>query len=149
MRDVLSWNLILHVRISCILWASNYDLLISALWKGSPLQWRHNGRDGVSNHRHNDCLLSRLFRRRPKKTAKLRVTGLCAGNSPVTGEVPSQMASNEEKFFIWWHLHVVMRKGLPWRIVIMRMCKAYCPHWPNVSLIDALFSYSGINVDSV
>ena len=25
------------------------------------LQWRHNGRDGVSNHQHHDCLLNRLF----------------------------------------------------------------------------------------
>ena len=48
------------------------------------LQWRHNGRDGVLNHQPHDCLLNRLFRRRSKKTSKLRVTGLCAGNSPVT-----------------------------------------------------------------
>ena len=32
-----------------------------------------------------DCLLSRLFRRRSKKSSKLRVTGFCKGNSPVTG----------------------------------------------------------------
>ena len=31
-----------------------------------------------------------------KKTSKLRVTGLCAGNSPVTGEFPAQMASRAE-----------------------------------------------------
>ena len=59
-----------------------------------PLQWRHNERDGVSNYQPHDCLLNRLFRRRSKKTSKLHVTGLCAGNSPVTGEFPSQMASN-------------------------------------------------------
>ena len=28
------------------------------------------------------------------KKIKLRVTGLCAGNSPVTGEFPAQKASN-------------------------------------------------------
>ena len=28
------------------------------------LQWRHNGRDIVSNHQPHDCLLNRLFRRR-------------------------------------------------------------------------------------
>ena len=50
------------------------------------LQWRHNESDGVSNHRCLDGLLNRLFRRRSKKTSKLRVTGLCEGNSPVTGE---------------------------------------------------------------
>ena len=45
------------------------------------LQWRHNGRDSVSNHQPHDCLLNRLFRRRSKKTSKLHVTGLGAGNS--------------------------------------------------------------------
>ena len=32
-----------------------------------------------------------------RKRSKLRVTGLCDGNSPVTGEFPSQRASNAEK----------------------------------------------------
>ena len=39
------------------------------------LQWRHNEGDGVSNHRRLDCLLKHLFRRRSKKTSKLRVAG--------------------------------------------------------------------------
>ena len=60
---------------------------------GNTLQLRHDGRDGVSNHQPRDSLLICLFRRRSKKTPKLRVTGLCAGNSPVTGEFPAQMAS--------------------------------------------------------
>ena len=38
----------------------------------------------VSNHQPPDCLLNRLFRRRSKKTPKLHVIGLCAGNSPGT-----------------------------------------------------------------
>ena len=70
-----------------------------------PSQWRHNGRDGVSNHQHHDCLLNRLFRRRSKEISKLRVTGLCAGNSQVTGEFPAQIASNEENVSIWWRHH--------------------------------------------
>ena len=70
------------------------------------LRWRHNERDSVSNHHPHDCLLSRLFRRRSKKTSKLRVTGLCAGNSPETGEFPAQMASNSENVSIWWRHHV-------------------------------------------
>ena len=40
--------------------------------------------------------LNRLFRSRLKKTSKLHVTGLCAGNSQETGEFPAQMASNAE-----------------------------------------------------
>ena len=59
-------------------------------------------RDGVSNHQPHHCLLNRLFGRRSKKTSKLRVTGLCMGNSPGTGEFPAQMASNAENVSIWW-----------------------------------------------
>ena len=35
---------------------------------------------------------------RSKKTPKLRVSGLCAGNSPVTGEFPAQRASTRKMF---------------------------------------------------
>ena len=38
--------------------------------------------DDVSYHQPHGCLLNRLFRPRSKKTSKLRVTGLCVGNSP-------------------------------------------------------------------
>ena len=72
----------------------------------NSLRWRHNGHDSVSNHQPHDCLLTRLFRRRSKKTSKLRVTGLWAGKSPGTGEFPAQMASDAENVSIWWRLHV-------------------------------------------
>ena len=77
------------------------------------LHWRHNEREGVSNHRRCNCLLNRLFRYRSKKTSKLRATGLCEGNPavtgglcegnpPVTGGFPSQRACNAENASIWW-----------------------------------------------
>ena len=69
------------------------------------LQWRHNGRNGVSNNHPHNYLLNRLFRRRSKNISKLRVTGLCAGNSPVTGEFPAQRASEAENVSIWWRYH--------------------------------------------
>ena len=69
------------------------------------LQWPHNEGNGVSNHLHHNCLFNRLFWRRSKKTSKLRVTGLCEGNSPVTGEFPAQRASNAENVSIWWRHH--------------------------------------------
>ena len=69
------------------------------------LQWRHNGHDGVSNHQPHHCLLNSLFRCRSKKISKFCVAGLCAGNSPVTGEFPAQMASNAENVSIWWRHH--------------------------------------------
>ena len=49
--------------------------------------------------------INRWFRRRSKKTSKLRVTGLCAGNSPGTGEFP--------------HKWPVSRQILPFDDVIM------------------------------
>ena len=73
--------------------------------KKFTLQWRHNGHDGVSNHQPHDYLFNRLFGRRSKKTSKLRVTGLCVGNSPGTGEFPAQMSSNAENVSIWWRHH--------------------------------------------
>ena len=40
-----------------------------------------------------------------RKTSQLRVTGLCVGNSPETGEFPAQMAGNAENVSIWWRHH--------------------------------------------
>ena len=62
-----------------------------------------------THHQPRDCLLNRLFRCRSKKyhiqvqikkISKLRVIGLCAGNSPATGEFPAQMTSNAENVSI-------------------------------------------------
>ena len=69
------------------------------------LYWRHNDHDGASNHQPHGCLLNRLFRRKSKKTSKLRVTGLCVGNSP--GPVNSP------------HKGPVTRKMFPFDDVIM------------------------------
>ena len=49
------------------------------------LKWHHDECNGLSNHQPRDCLLNCLFRHRSKKISKLRVIGLCVGNSPVTG----------------------------------------------------------------
>ena len=82
------------------------------------LQWRHNERDGVSNHRRIDCLLDRLFMRRSKKISKLRVTGLCDGNSPAIREFPAERASNAENVSIWWRHH-----GTSWWEVKKPQCQ--------------------------
>ena len=86
---------------------------ISYAGRRRTLQWRHNERSGVSNHQPHDCLLNRLFKRRSKKTSTLRVTGLCTGNSPVTGEFPAQRP--------------VTRKMFPFDDVIMKFtCSFLC-----------------------
>ena len=83
-------------NICCILW-------IAFIFVTS--RWRHNGHDGIWNHQPHACLVNGLFRRRSKKTSKLRINGLCEGNSPETGEFSAQMASYAENVSIWWRHH--------------------------------------------
>ena len=99
----------------------------------SSLHWRHNGRDSVSHHQPHDCLLNRLFRRRSKKTSKLRVTGLCVGNSTGTGEFPAQMASNAENVSIWWRHHAWWNQLVYFPMFFRFNCQwdssQYCEQW--------------------
>ena len=82
---------------------TRFYMLRRSLWHKSLL-WHHDGRDGVSNQQPHDRLLKLncLFRRRSKYTSKLRVTGRCAGNSPVTSELPEQTVDNTASVSIWW-----------------------------------------------
>ena len=96
---------------------------------GYTLQWRHNGRDSVSNHQLRECLLSRLIRQRSKKTSKLRVTGVCAGKSPDNCEFPAQRTSNAKNISIWWRHH-----GIP----IIRIRRTH----DHLILITTILSYS-------
>ena len=74
-------------------------------------------RNGVSNHWRLDGLHNRLFRCRSKKTWKFHVTGLCEGNTPVTGGFPSQMARNAKNVSIWWRHHVHALANWQWVII--------------------------------
>ena len=68
------------------------------------LQWRHNGRESVSNHQPHDfysIVYSDADQRKHQRSASLAF----AGNSPGTGEFPAQMASYVENVSIWWRLH--------------------------------------------
>ena len=116
---------------------------------GASLQWRHNGRSGASKHQPHDCLLNRLLRRRSKKTSKFRVTGLCAGNSPVTGEFPAQTASNAENVSIWWRHHVIFlflgvctfkMTVILLQITLLPNWKHWCMHVLCVIPITAVFT---------
>ena len=143
---------------------------ISSKWRHFRFSgWRHNGDDGVSNHQPHHCLLNRVFRRRSKKTSKLRVTGLCAGNSPGTGEFPAQMASNAENVSIWWRPNVVgwclgietpcfkqywnprvvRPTGRHWHprlATIFITMTSWCSRWRLKSPASRLFTYSFIQV---
>ena len=99
-------------RLSKQSWGWWFETLSHPFWRhrndirkdgiANTLQWRYDGCDGVSNHQPHDCLLNCFSRCRSKT---LRVTGLCVGNSPVTGEFPTQRASNAENVSIWWRHH--------------------------------------------
>ena len=109
-RVALFYFILTHRRVTNLTFCNNevhpiHHGVISDGRKRMILKWRQNEHDGVSNHRRLDCLHSRLFRRRSKKTSKLCVTGFCDGNSPVTSEFPPQRSSNEENVSIWWHHH--------------------------------------------
>ena len=71
----LATKLTLKLRVTGFSWGnptinscSHHKGLWEPLVTGgiTPLRWRHNGRDCVSNHQPYDCLLHRLFRRRSK-----------------------------------------------------------------------------------
>ena len=64
----------------------------------------------MSNHQPHECLLNCLFRRRRKKTSKLRVTGLCVStvNSPHKWPVTRKMFpfGNVIMYFNFIHLAI-------------------------------------------
>ena len=122
-----SYN-IRHVNIWCIVQA---------------LQWCHNGHDGISNHQPHHCLLNCLFRRRSKKISKpCYVTGLSAGNSPVTSEFHEQITSNTENVSIWLRHDVISWKRVILNVqYVQNLCAYLKParltthsHW-NLSVI--------------
>ena len=89
------------------------------------LQWRHNDHDGVSNHQPHGCLLNRLFGRRSKITSKLRVTGLCAWNSPGPMNSP--------------HKGPVTRKMFPFDDVIMESSSPLSGNSERVQILCSIW----------
>ena len=73
-----------------------------------PLQTRHNGCDGVSQHQPHDCLLKRLFRRRSIRNQSSASLAFVRGihrwpvNSPHKGPVTWKMFPYD---------HVIMNAG--------------------------------------
>ena len=107
------------------------------------------GRDRVPGCHWNDVIMSAMASqitslttvystvylwRRSKKTAKLRVTGFCAGNSPVTGEFPAQRDSDAENVSIWWR-HYGYSSFCPpcdmpyWYVDVLKQWMGTIDHW--------------------
>ena len=117
------------------------------------LQWRHNGRDGISNHQPHHYLFNRLFRHSSKKTSKLRGTCLCAENSPMTGESPAQMASNAKDVSIWWRdpdlcvwYAEMLYKWLTWSVFAWEM-NITLKTIKHFSVFDYIITHIGYHIE--
>ena len=60
--DAMALNSVIVTQFGQLEWTSQFRW---ASWYS--LQWRHNERDGVSNHQPHDCLINPLFRHRSRK----------------------------------------------------------------------------------
>ena len=96
------------------------------------LMWRHNGRDGISDHQPHDCLLNCLFRRRSKRTSNLRVTGSvrgihrCPVNSPHKWPVTRKM----------FPLDDVIMACRPALVRFQLSCQVIVIHFLNLTFMD-------------
>ena len=79
------------------------DRIMPTGWHNPTVTWSHYNDVIMGAMVHQITSLNALS----KKTSKPRVTGLCVGNSPVTGEFPAQRVSNAENVSIWWHHHAL------------------------------------------
>ena len=104
-----SWLLTIKtLRILCNIFQNGYKFKHTCQWKQCGYAFskfrKITGCGGTGFH-NNDVIMSAIASqitsltivystvysvRRSKKISKLRVTGLCVGNSPVTGEFPAQ-----------------------------------------------------------
>ena len=120
--------------ITLLFWNETWQMGITSMfhWKETnkwqtweTLQWRKNELDCVSNHQRHDCLPNRLSRRESKKTSKLRVTGLCEGNSPVNS--PHKGAVTRKCFHLMMSSQLIHQCG--------NFCRFNFKHYMNRSYL--------------
>ena len=75
------------------------------------------------------------------KVSKLRVTGLCEGNSPVAGGFPAQSASNAEIVSICWRHHIQVYQRRNWADDVIAFLFDRCPVDLNMNLNCNYISY--------
>ena len=139
----LDVNIILTIFLSLATSDVNCDGY--ALWQTFrqnlySLWWRRKGHGGVSNHQPHGCLLNRLFRRRSKKTSKLRVTALCVGNSPGPVNSPHKGPVTRKMFpfddVIMFYFSASTNDG-----VVLRHSLASLVHMTNILIIASDCQY--------
>ena len=103
----------------------------------SPLQWHHDGCDGISNHWRLGCILNSLSQRRSKKISKLHPLAFVRGihwwpmNSPHKGPVTRKMLPFDD---------VIMHNKPTLCTSITFVCTRYCQ--PTCSRGTAMTTFS-------
>ena len=130
-----------HISVICHLWWPQPQFSVT-------LQRRHNKLDGVSNHRRLKCLFNRLFKCRSKKISMLCLTDLCAGNSPVTDELPALLLTAHVLQLPAWASMVMIRicrislmysvLAVSWNRVIFQIFAGKHSSWDNCHLLNKI-----------
>ena len=113
LSDCVGWGNLLLVCMM-VRWTDTWNIIyVYVCWKLFQSNWIHYHDVLMSVMASQITSLTIVYstvysRHRSKKTSKLRLTGLCAGNSPVTSEFPAQGASNAENVSIWLRHHVLL-----------------------------------------
>ena len=144
--ELLNWHLSTHTQLHLQALGSPQSLLLPDKWTGKytvrnyiiryitmTSQWTWwRLKSPVS-----ELLTQPFIQGQIKKTARHRVTGHCAGNSPVTGEFPAQRASNAENVSPRWSHHekllfivfniVLYSTAIWWIYILLERMRRYTP----------------------
>ena len=89
---------------------------ISSGWFGCDFKYLHYNdvimRALASQITSLTIVYSTVYSGSDQRKHQSSVAGVCAGNSPGTGEFPTQRASYAENFSIWWRHHVIFKRNL-------------------------------------
>ena len=101
----MTWR---HASATIILTVNNRDPHYQGCWRryvysASALQWRHNGRDNVSNHQLPDCLLNCWFRRWSNKHHVCCVVVICT----VATEIEFSLKCNTCIHILLYRIHIL------------------------------------------
>ena len=114
-------------RDQSLYWTNNavYHWFCKNVWDARDVTWWFLHTNSMASHKVNmwhysDAIMSTMVSQitgnsmvystissgaEQRKHQSSALIGLCAGNSPVTGEIPAQTASNAENVSIWWCDH--------------------------------------------
>ena len=87
-----------------------------------PLRWRHNGRDGVSNHQPHGCFSTVYSVEDHWEHQSSALLAFVQGIHRRPVNSPHKMTSNAEYVSIWWRYHVYLLQFINKFYPIRRHC---------------------------